>query len=46
MTYDIKHCRNLPTYSCHGWLAAIIMVQPMKRLMTEKASKEAFLPTW
>ena len=47
MTYDIyyKHCRNLPTYSCHGWLAAIIMVQPIKRLITEKAKREAFLPT-
>ena len=36
--------RNLPTHNCHTWEAAISRVQPMNRLITEKANREAFLP--
>ena len=36
--------RNLPTHNCHTWEAAISRVQPMNRLITEKANRDAFLP--
>ena len=36
--------RNLPTHNCHTWEAAISRVQPINKLITEKANRDAFLP--
>ena len=36
--------RNLPTYNCQAWEAAISRVQPMNKLITENANRDAFLP--